>query len=110
MKGIMLRVVTLAVLLSGLGVAPASASGQVSISVGIGVPGAPVFVGPPVAPVVVAPPFAPVVVAPVPIVRPVIVAHPGFVWRSAYYVGPRYFPGAWVRRPYVAPHYHARYR
>jgi hypothetical protein len=25
-------------------------------------------------------------------------------------VGARYVPGAWVRRPYVAPHYHSRYR
>lgn len=112
MKAIMLRVAgltALAILVSGLSVAPASASGHVSISVGIGVP---------VAPVVIAPPVAPVVVAPVPVPRPVVVApapygyyapapYPGYVWRPAYYVGYRYVPGAWVRGPYGAAHYHA---
>jgi hypothetical protein len=115
MKGIMLRVASLTVLLGGLSVVPASAAGHVWIGVNIGVPVAPVVVAPPVVvarPVVVAPPVVPVVVAPV---TPVVVAPfpgPGFVWRAGYYVGPRFVPGAWVRRGYVAPvyRYRPRYR
>jgi len=114
MKGIMLRVAGLTIVLGALSVAPASASGHVSISVGIGVPVAPVVVAPPVAPVVVAPVRVgpPVVVAPAPYGYVAPVPYPGYVWRAPYYVGYRYVPGAWVRRPYVAPHYHyhPRYR
>ena len=103
MKRMLLRVAGLMVVFGALSVAPARADSHFSVHVGVGV-------GVPVGPVVVAPR---VVVAPAPYPYPAYPAYygpapyPGYVWQPPYYVGYRWYPGAWVPRgrAYAAPRY-----
>jgi len=103
MKRTLLRVAGLMVVFGALSVAPARADSHFSVHVGVGV-------GVPVGPVVVAPR---VVVAPAPYPYPAYPAYygpapyPGYVWQPPYYVGYRWYPGAWVPhgRVYAAPRY-----